>query len=59
MEIRKEEKSALARGLTHDQKIRWDSRAFDVAGARRWVVQQLAKEVVKRLREQDDDELKS
>jgi hypothetical protein len=60
MKNRKEERSAPVQGgLTHDRKICWDGRAFDVAGARRWMVQQLAKEVVKRLREQDDDEHKS
>ena len=58
---RKEERNVLGRkgGLTQDRKICWDGRAVDAAGARCWMVQQLAKEVVRRLREQDDDQCKS
>lgn len=46
-------------GLTPVRKICWDGRSIDIAGARRWMVQQLAKEVVRRLREQDNDQHKS
>ncbi len=61
MQIRKEEEAIPAhhRGLTRSRKICWNNRVVDVAGARHWMVQQLAKEVVRRLREQDDDQYKS
>ena len=43
-------------GLTRKPAICWDGRTVDIAGARSWMVQQLAQEVVRRLREQDNED---